>query len=207
MLEPKQIQEGDIASFDVLVAHGQRKRRVPVHVLVADAPLVREAEGAATISGDAEPVNLAEASGGGIVRFTGDGELAFSADSSREGTYAIWLRARWTKDAATRMRLTVDGDGPRTLSAAAMIGFTDWTNTQKANTKMFAHFGEQYGHWSWYRIPEVKLTKGECQLELTAGSGAEIDAVLVLPQNATVDRAAMNLFMNWNFAPWRNPRL
>ncbi|MFO7903262.1 MAG: LamG domain-containing protein, partial [Pirellulaceae bacterium] len=95
VLEPKQIQEGDIASFDVLVAHGQRKQRVPVHVLVADAPLVREAEGAATISGDAEPVNLAEASGGRIVRFTGDGELAFSADSSREGTYAIWLRARW----------------------------------------------------------------------------------------------------------------
>lgn len=206
VLAPKQVQEGDIASFEVLVAHGQRERRVPVQVLVADAPLVCEAEEAATISGDAQPVNHAEASGGRIVRFTGAGELSFSADSKREATHAMWLRARWPEGAGGKLRLSVEGDQPRSLSAAAMIGFTDWTSAQKANTKMFAHFGEQYGHWSWYRIPEVRLTKKECQLKVAATSGAEIDALVVLPQNATVDRAAMNLFMNWNFAPWRNPR-
>ncbi|MFW6170210.1 MAG: hypothetical protein ACODAD_06950, partial [Planctomycetota bacterium] len=205
VVEPKQIEEGDIVPFEVLVDHGKKKRHIPAQVLVADAPLVEEAEKAAGIFGHAQPVNRGEASGGRIVAFTGEGRLAYQADSRREGTHAMWLRARWTQNAGTRMQLSVDGGTPRMLSAAAMIGFTDWTRAEKASTKMFAHFGEQYGHWSWYRIPEVELTKGKCRIELTAGAGAEIDAVLVLPQNAVVDRAAMNLFMNWNFAPWWNP--
>jgi hypothetical protein len=42
-------------------------------------------------------------------------------------------------------------------------------------------------------------------LSLGAGTGAQFDALLVLPQTDVMDRAAMNLFQNWNFAPWENP--
>ena len=87
-----------------------------------------------------------------------------------------------------------------------MIGFTDWTDPGAAHTKMFAHFGEQYGHWSWYRIPDVQLTKGKHRLTLEAEAGAQFDALLLLPQDPAMDRAAMNLFQNWNYAPWDNPR-
>ena len=70
---------------------------------------------------------------------------------------------------------------------------------------MFAHYGEQFAHGSWYRVPDVKLTKGKHRLTLAAGKGATFDALLLLPQTPAVDRAAMNLFLNWNFAPWHNP--
>jgi hypothetical protein len=70
---------------------------------------------------------------------------------------------------------------------------------------MFAHFGEQYGHWSWYRVPDVLLTRATRRLTLGAGAGACLDALVLLPQDPEMDRAAMNLFQNWNFAPWRNP--
>ena len=103
------------------------------------------------------------------------------------------------------LTLTIDGGTPRGLRVASMIGFSDWTSPSEANTKMFAHFGEQYGHWSWYRIPDVRLTPGKHRLTLGAAAGAQFDAMLLLPQNAVMDRAAMNLFQNWNYAPWRNP--
>jgi hypothetical protein len=28
---------------------------------------------------------------------------------------------------------------------------------------------------------------------------------VLLPQDPATDRVAMNLFQNWNFAPWQNP--
>ena len=40
---------------------------------------------------------------------------------------------------------------------------------------------------------------------LSAGAGSEWDALLLLPQTAEMDRAAMNLFQNYTYAPWRNP--
>jgi hypothetical protein len=86
-----------------------------------------------------------------------------------------------------------------------MIGFTDWTSPSRAHTKMFAHFGEQYGHWAWYRIPDVRLTASTHRLTLGASAGACFDAVLLLPQKPVVDRAAMNLLQNWNYSPWHNP--
>ncbi|MGD8241065.1 MAG: hypothetical protein PVH68_21105, partial [Armatimonadota bacterium] len=60
-------------------------------------------------------------------------------------------------------------------------------------------------HWSWYRIPDVQLASGEHRLLLSAGKGAHFDALVLLPQTDVMDRAAMNLFQNWNYAPWRNP--
>jgi len=86
-----------------------------------------------------------------------------------------------------------------------MIGFTDWNNPERAHTKMFAHYGEQYGNWSWYRIPDVHLTHGEHRLFLGAEAGACFDAIILLPQTPAMDRAALNLFQNWNFAPWHQP--
>ncbi|GAG49160.1 unnamed protein product, partial [marine sediment metagenome] len=93
--------------------------------------------------------------------------------------------------------------GPRALRATAMIGFSDWTSTRGAHTKKFHHFGDQDTYW--YRIPEVALEPGEHSLTLGARKGASLDAVVLLPQNAAMDRAAMNLFQNWNYAPWQNP--
>jgi hypothetical protein len=86
-----------------------------------------------------------------------------------------------------------------------MIGFSDWTDPHAAHTKMFAHFGEAFGHWSWYRIPDVRLAAGKHRLTLGAEAGARFDALLLLPQNDVMDRAAMNMFQNWNFAPWESP--
>jgi hypothetical protein len=70
---------------------------------------------------------------------------------------------------------------------------------------MFAFFGEQFAHWSWYRIPDLELGQGTHRLTLSAEAGAQFDVLVLLPQNPTMDRAAMNLFQNWNFAPWQNP--
>ena len=103
------------------------------------------------------------------------------------------------------MSLTLDGGEERELRASAMIGFTDWKDPNRAHTKMFAHFGEQFAHWAWYRIPEVTLGPGEHRLTLSADAGAHLDALVLLPQDPAMDRAAMNLFQNWNYAPWQNP--
>lgn len=84
-----------------------------------------------------------------------------------------------------------------------MIGFEDWTDPGQAHTKRF--HTEQYDHWAWYRVPELTLTPGKHRLTLAAATGAWLDALILLPQDAPIDRAAMNLFQNWNFAPRENP--
>ena len=197
--------EGDIESFDVVLREGDGERRVTAQVLVAQAALVREAEGADELSGGAEVTALGELSDARGVRLSDSGELAFNFTAPEAGEYALWLRAKWEPGATTLMRLTVDKDKPRDLRPTAMIGFSDWTALSRAHTKMFAHFGEQYGHWSWYRVPKVGLEAGEHTLTLGARKGAFFDCLALLPADPMVDRAAMNLFQNWNFAPWDNP--
>ena len=205
MLTAKEADAGDIRGFDVILREGTSERRISAQVLVADAPLVREAEDADDLTGDVAPSPLAEASGQRILVFKGAGAAAFDLTVSQADTYALWLRARWEKGSDTRMTLTVDEAQARDLRAAAMIGFTDWTDPDRAFTKMFASFGEQFGHWSWYRISSIDLQPGGHRLGLSAAAGASFDALVLLPQNPVMDRAAMNLFQNWNFAPWQNP--
>ena len=200
------VRAGDLLPVEVTLTEAGATRRVQARLLVVDAPLVREAERADQRTGEAKAIELAEASGARVVEHSGDGALSFDLTAPREGKYALWLRARWAKGSSTAMTLTLDQGKPRDLRAMAMIGFTDWTDPRRAHTKMFAHYGAQFTHWSWYRIPDVALTKGKHRLTLAAGAGAAFDALLLLPQNPEMDRAAMNLFQNWNYAPWQNPQ-
>jgi hypothetical protein len=85
------------------------------------------------------------------------------------------------------------------MTAATMIGFTDWDDPRRAHAKMFAHYGEAYGHWSWYRIGGIDLAAGPHQLSLSARQGAQLDTLVLLPSTPQLDRAAMNLFQNWNY--------
>ena len=172
---------------------------------MADAALVREAERADQTTGKISPVRLPEASGARVVTFSGSGKLGFDVDARDSGPYALWLRARWEPQSSTQMTLALDKDPSRDLQATAMIGFTDWTHPERAHTKMFAHYGEQYSHWSWYRIPDIHLKEGKHHLILGANTGACFDAIVLLPQTPATDRAAMNLFQNWNYAPWHQP--
>ena len=204
-LRPGAAAEGTIAGFDVVVRSKRTERRVAAQVLVARAALVREAEAADAVSGAVAPAKLAELSGAHGMRFSGDGQLAFDLAAPQAGSYALWLRAKWEPNSSTAMRLTLDAGKPRALRAAAMIGFSTWAKRSAAHAKMFAHFGEQYAHWAWYRVGDVELSAGKHRLALTANSGAWFDTLVLLPQSATMDRAAMNLFQNWNFAPWKNP--
>ena len=205
VLTAKEADPGDIRGFDVVLRGGSGERRVAAQVLVANAPLVREAEEADELTGDVRPSPLAEASGQRVLTFTGAGTAAFDLTVSQAGTYALWLRARWDGRRGARMALTVDQGQARDLRIGAMIGFTDWSDPDRAFTKMFSAFGEQFGHWSWYRISNIELEAGDHRLALGAAAGASFDALVLLPQNAVMDRAAMNLFQNWNFAPWQNP--
>ncbi len=195
---------GAARGFYVVARAGGQKRRAAAQVLVADAALVSEAEAAAAIAGGVKRRALPEASRAAIAAFEGAGALEFRVTPPRPGRYALWLRARWAPSASTRMQLVVAGESRR-VYAKAMIGFSDWTSPRYARTKMFAHFGEQYAHWSWYRIPDVKLPAGPTRLRLEAQAGAAMDALLLLPQTPAMDRAAMNLFMNWSYAPWALP--
>jgi len=194
---------GEIHSFNIVIRESGRRRVVPAQVLVTDAGLVREAEQADQITGKTSPMSLPEASGANIMTFRGYGKLGFDVTSPSVGTYALWLRARWEPQSSTHMTLALDEGKSHDLRAYGMIGFTDWTNPKLAHTKMFARYGEQYSHWSWYRIPDVRLTKGEHRLVLGAETGTNFDAIVLLPQNPVTDRAAMNLFQNWNYAPWQ----
>jgi len=198
-------REGDVAALALVLGAGGAGRRIPVQILLADAPLAREAEAADRKTGKAGTVERPELSGAACVDFHGRGRLAFDTEVAQEGVYALWLRARWNPGSSTEMTLQVDDTGSRSFRAMAMIGFTDWDDPRRAHTKMFAHFGEQYGQWSWYRLPGVQLTAGRHGLTLAAGDGASLDSLLLLPQNERVDRAAMNLLQNWNYAPWDNP--
>jgi hypothetical protein len=196
---------GDICAFDVVVQGQETARRVPVLVLVGEAALAREAEKADAVTGAVALNDLPEASGGKLMAFSGSGTLGFDVAAPQAGKYALWLRARWVPESSTDMTLAVGEAKPRKLHATAMIGFTDWTDPHRAHTKMFAHFGEAFGHWSWYRVPDLELPQGKHRLTLGAEAGSSFDAVVLLPQNDVMDRAAMNLFQNWNFAPWDNP--
>jgi hypothetical protein len=202
LLQTSEAEAGEIRTFDIIIQERGRRRMIPAQVLVVDAALVREAERADQTTDKVSPVNVPEASGARVMRFSGRGKVGFDIYARNSGTYALWLRGRWEPQSSTHMTLTLDKDKSRDLRAAAMIGFTDWKDPERAHTKMFAHYGEQYGHWSWYRIPDVHLTEGEHHLILGADAGACFDAVILLPQTPAIDRAAMNLFQNWNYAPW-----
>jgi hypothetical protein len=205
LLQTGQIRAGEIRTFDIMIQEGGCQRMIPAQVLVADAALVRDAERADQTTGKVSPVNVPEASGARVMAFSSSGKLGFDIYARDSGTYALWLRARWGPQSSTHMTLKLDKDGFRDLRAAAMIGFTDWNDPKRAHTKMFAHYGEQYSHWSWYRIPDVHLTEGKHHLILGADAGACFDAIILLPQKPAIDRAAMNLFQNWNYAPWHQP--
>jgi hypothetical protein len=202
-LRTRGTQPGEIHVITVVIGQGDDPRRVPVQVLVAEAPLVGEAERADEIAGLATVRDAAELSGARGLEFSGNGRLAMDFTGSRGGTYALWLRARWPQDSDTSLSLAIDGAASRTLRITQMIGFSDWTDPREAHTKRF--HGEQSDHWGWYRVPDVILRPGKHRLSLSAGKGAWLDALLLLPQDNAIDRAAMNLFQNWNFAPWRNP--
>jgi hypothetical protein len=205
LLQTRETGAGEIHSFNIMIQEDGRRRMVPAQVLVADAALVREAERADQFTDKMSSVSLPEASGARIMTFSGSGKVGYNVYARNADTYALWLRARWEPQSSTRITLKVDEDKSRTLRAAAMIGFTDWTHPERAHTKMFAHYGEQYSHWSWYRVPDVQLTEGEHRLILGAEAGACFDAIVLLPQTPVMDRAAMNLFQNWNYAPWHQP--
>ncbi|MCX8038218.1 MAG: LamG domain-containing protein [Candidatus Sumerlaeia bacterium] len=203
-LRPGPVEEGQIRAVETVLRESGQTRRIPVQVLIADSPLVREAENADEISGWVEKAPRAELSGACGTVFRGQGRLHFDFLADRAGDYALWLRARWEPDSSTAMDLTLDSGRKRNLRAMAMIGFTDWDDPDRAHTKMFAFYGEQFAHWSWYRIGNIHLEAGNHRLTLAADSGAWFDALVVLPQNPTMDRTAMNLFQNWNYAPWNN---
>jgi len=194
---------GMIHGLTLVVCHGDSQRRVPVAALVAESPLVREAERADEISGAAAVCELAEISGARGVEFSGRGQVGMDFQVPRGGAYALWLRARWAPEAEAGLSLAVDGARPRSLRVTRMIGFEDWDAPSRAHTKRF--YSEQYDHWAWYRIPEVSLGPGKHRLVLSTGQGAWMDAMVLLAQDKAIDRAAMNLFQNWNFAPWHNP--
>lgn len=214
-------QPGEIHTLAVVVDQGGELRRARVQVLVAAAPLVREAEQADEISSAAAVQDAVELSGARGVEFSGNGQLAWDFTAPQGGKYALWFRGRWTADADTRLSLSVlseleppdtgaaarrpDGSArdARPLRVTQMIGFEDWTSPSRASTKRFHR--EQSEHWAWYRVPDVLLRPGKHRLTLAAAQGAWLDALVLLPQDDAMDRAAMNLFQNWNFAPWDNP--
>ena len=194
----------DIRSFDVVVREGGGERRVPAQALVAESPLVREAEAADDVTGEVAPTDRPDASGGRVMTFGGKGALEFAFSARKGGTHALWLRANWPpSDHDVKLTLSLDDAEPRSLKVTPMTGFTDWTDPAGAHTKMFLAFAR--GDAYWYRIPDVELTSGDRRLTLGAEEGAAFDALVLLPQDAVMDRAAMNLFQNWNFAPWQNP--
>ncbi|MFQ6096924.1 MAG: LamG domain-containing protein, partial [Armatimonadota bacterium] len=100
---------GEVHAFEVLVAGRGAARRVPAVALVADAPLVREAERADEISGAVKRVATPELSNASEAVFVGDGRLLYRFDSGK-GRYALWLRARWEQDTSTAMTLTLDDE-------------------------------------------------------------------------------------------------
>jgi len=198
-------QEGTIMALDVVVREGGHERRVPVELLAVRAALVREAEHADEISGDASVVEILDVSGGKAVSFGESGNLAFDVTAPASGTHALWLRARWEFGRASVLRITLDDGKVRQVKTHRMIGFSDWTGPRRAYTKGYVHYPEKAEHWAWYRIDSVELTEGKHRLVLTAGAGTHVDALLLLPQTPGVDRAAMNLFHNWNYAPQQAP--
>ncbi len=196
-------QPGEIQAVTVVLGDGDAQRRTRIEVLAAQAPLVREAETHDELVGMASVRDVAELSGASGVEFTGSGRLGFDFTASRNGTHALWVRARWPLDADPSLSYGLDDQSARPLRVTRMIGFEDWDSPSRANTKRFHK--ERNDHWAWYRIADIELTAGKHRLTLGAGQGAWLDALILLPQTDSIDRAAMNLFQNWNYAPWQNP--
>jgi len=220
-LKPGPGAVGSIHCVDVVVRSRAAERRIPVQVLVAAAPLVRNAQDAEATLDGATPMDAPELSGGQCVAFDGEGAVAFDLNAATAGKYALWLHARWDVGRAAiqpastgvvppahvsaPLSLRIDDAGPRTLLPYGMRGFRNWTGPGYAYTKKFYAYGRAHEHWSWYRIPDVTLSQGKHRLTLGSTTGAYLDALVLLPQNPIMDRAAMNLFQNWNYAPWVNP--
>ena len=194
---------GQIVPFEVVLREGGAERRVRAQVMLADAALVAEAE-SAELSGSAQVAEDPAQSGGAQVNVGESGTLAFTANAAEAGKHALWMRMKLAEDGGTRIVLRVDGE-EREVRATSMIGFTTWDSERDASTKMFAHYGEQRGHWAWWRVPEIELSAGEHTIEVAAGPQQAYDALALLPQTQEVDRAAMNLLHTWNFAPWLLP--
>lgn len=190
---------GAIVPFEVVVREGDRERRIPAQVLIADAALVAEAE-AADVEGGAELVEAPEESGGARVDLDDDATLSFAANSPAGGTHALWVRMRAGEGASTRVTIGVNG-AQREVRLSPMIGFSDWDSPDNASTKLFAHYGEARRFLAWYRVPDLELPAGASTITIGGHAGQSFDAALVLPQTETMDRAAMNLLMTWNFAP------
>jgi len=131
--------------------------------------------------------------------------VAYDFSAPAPGKYALWLRARWELDSPSVFRLRLDDAKSSRRRTHRMIGFYDWTNPGRAYTKGYVHYPKKAEHWAWYRVPDIDLSAAKHRLTLTADAGMYLDTLLVLPQNPAVDRAAMNLFHNWNYAPWQNP--
>ena len=225
-LRPDGVTEGDIRSFEVVVRGPNVERRVPAQILVANTPLVREAEQADEISGNAVVAEIPDLSGGRGISFKGGGKLAFDVNNPLAGKYTLWLRARWelgtdgvvivppqpverlaryTPDSKPALSLRLDEGDLRELRPMGMRGFMDGTLPGYAYTKKFYAYGKAHEHWAWYRIPVVELAAGKHRLTLGAIAGTYVDALVLLPQNSVMDRATMNLFHNWNYAPCDNP--
>ena len=106
------------------------------------------------------------------------------------------------------MMIGLDEGEVRSVRAATTLGFRHWpgwTSLGLAHTKTVKHFGDFYGYWTWFRIGDLQVGAGKHRLTLGAGAGMHLDALVLLPQTDVMDRAAMNLFQNWNYAPWDNP--
>jgi len=199
ILRPASDAAPEPVGLELVLGQADGDRRVPLQVLVAPAALVCEAEASEPQDGGAAVLDSPADSSGRVAAFREAGQLTFAAQAIETGQHALWLRARWEPDSSTQLDVTVDGGAPRTVSAKAMIGFTDWNDPRHAHTKMFAHYGEAYAHWSWYRLGQIDLQAGPHRLTLSARGGAHLDALVLLPATPACDRAAMNLFQNWNY--------
>jgi len=197
--------EGEIQPLDLVIHTKGHERRVPAVIFVAGAALVREAEQADHISESSTKNEIAGVSGSHAVQFKEEGELSFDFDTPASGKYALWLRVRWKKDSRAEFSLKVADGSTRRIRAQRMFGGGNWNDPGRASTKGFLHYPKHFEDWAWYRIPEIQLTKGGQNLKLTGFAGAHFDALLLLPQKQVVDRAAMNLFQNWNYAPHKIP--
>jgi|LSQX01.1.fsa_nt_gb hypothetical protein len=195
--------EGETVPFEVVVREDERERRLQAQVLVVSAAAVVEAE-QVELSGGAEVTAEPAESGGAYVSCPAEGAIAFTAETAAGGKHALWVRLRVDSGGSSRIHLRV-GDEDREVRINPMIGFSDWESADRASSKVFAHYGEERDHWSWWRVPDIELARGAQTVEIACGAGQSVDALMLLPQTQEVDRAAMNLLHTWNFAPWLLP--
>jgi len=198
---------GELHALSVVLRQGETiRRRLPVQVLIAENALAREAEAADALPADATAVEDTAVSGGKAVAFRGKSGIEFHLDTPKAETYALWVRARWSPKSRKALYAWMDGETPRRrLAAFKPVAPSTWASANVAHTKTFSHFGEQFVHWTWYRVPGFKLKSGSHRLYVGTEKDGFLDAIMLLPQNDKVDCSATRLLQNWNFAPWRNP--